>query len=211
MTSIDPALLVRNALLPSVDASADLERSRLGTLRLRIRPVPMTSILDQCVESVGPFISARHQSLNVTKEGPAMLVEADPSKLGQVLRHLVVNAAMFSAENAVIRIHVSRHPGEAVICVSDSGIGIESSRIEAIFGSYAERHVANAARRGGLGIGLHVARAIMHAHAGSLVAASEGAGRGSSFTLRVPGRSATDAVAPTARATRPVSAVALPV
>jgi signal transduction histidine kinase len=179
---------LREALVPSVHASSDLEKSRLESLHLRRRPVAMATVIDLCTEVMGPFIARRGQNLRVTVEPAAMDLNADATRLCQVLRHIIANASMFSTIGAEIHLHAMREGDDAIVVVTDSGIGIESQRIESIFEPYLVRHDADNARRGGLGIGLHVARATMRAHDGSLVATSGGPGMGSAFTLRVPRR-----------------------
>jgi signal transduction histidine kinase len=179
---------MRDALLPSVGSSVELERSRLGNLRLRRKHIAMSTVVDLCTEVMGPFVSKRGQRLEVTVDAAPMDVDGDATRLCQVMRHLVANAAAFSACGAEIRVHALRDEDDALVIVTDAGVGIDAQRIETIFAPYLQRHAAESTRRGGLGIGLHVARAILQAHEGSLVAASEGAGLGSTFTLRIPCR-----------------------
>ena len=177
---------LRNPLVPSPDAAAGLERTRLANLRLRRRQVSMSSVIDECVEMMGPYVRGRGQSLRVTVEAQAMELEADAARLCQVLQHLLVNATRYSAAGAEIELQARRDGTDAVVVVSDSGIGIDPQRIGSIFEVYLQRHAASTARRGGLGIGLHVARALIEAHGGTLTATSAGVDLGSAFTLRVP-------------------------
>jgi signal transduction histidine kinase len=177
---------LRNPLVPSPDAAASLERSRLANLRLRRRRVSMSSVIEECVEMTGPFVRGRGQTLSVTVESQPMELEADAARLCQVLQHLIVNATKFSIAGAEIGIRAKRDGADVIVVVTDVGAGIEAQRIGSIFGVYLQRHAADTARRGGLGIGLHVARALAEAHGGTLTAKSAGTGFGSEFTLRVP-------------------------
>jgi signal transduction histidine kinase len=177
---------LRNPLVPSLDAAAGLERSRLANLRLRRRQISMSSVIDQCVEMMGPFVRGRGQRLRVTVEPQSMELDADAARLCQVLQHLIVNATKYSAADSEIVVHAGRDGLDAVVVVSDSGSGIDPQRIGSIFDLYAQRHASGTARRGGLGIGLHVARALIEAHGGTLTATSAGVDLGSAFTLRVP-------------------------
>jgi signal transduction histidine kinase len=177
---------LRNPLVPSPDAAASLERSRLANLRLRRRRVSMSSVIDECVEMTGPFVRGRGQTLSVSVESKPMDLDADAARLCQVLQHLIVNATKFSIAGAEIGIRAKRDGADAIVVVKDVGAGIDAQRIGSIFEVYLQRHANGAARRGGLGIGLHVARALAEAHGGSLTASSAGPGFGSEFTLRLP-------------------------
>jgi signal transduction histidine kinase len=177
---------LRNPLVPSPDAAASLERSRLANLRLRRRRVSMSSVIDECVEMTGPFVRGRGQTLSVTVDSQPMELEADASRLCQVLQHLIVNATKFSIAGAEIKVRAKRDGADVIVVVTDVGAGIDPQRIGSIFDVYLQRHATGTARRGGLGIGLHVARALAEAHGGSLTAKSAGTGFGSAFTLRVP-------------------------
>jgi signal transduction histidine kinase len=148
----------------------------------------MASVIELCTEVMGPFVAKRGQRLTVTVDPSQMDVDGDSTRLCQVVRHLVVNAAMFSACGAEIHVHALRDADDVLVIVTDAGVGIDPQRIETIFAPYLQRHEAESTRRGGLGIGLHVARAILQAHEGTLIATSEGPGLGSTFTLRIPCR-----------------------
>lgn len=176
--------------IPTVKASADLEQARLDTLRVRRRQVQMSTVIEQAIEVMGPFVAKLDQGLVVTIETGTLEVDADATRLCQVLRHLIANASSFSATATKIRVHAARHLDDVIVVVSDDGAGIEPGRVDTIFAPYLQRHHAGTTRRGGLGIGLHVARAIAAAHDGGLSVASDGSGMGSTFTLRVPCRPA---------------------
>jgi signal transduction histidine kinase len=113
-------------------------------------------------------------------------VIADEMLLSQVLRNLLNNAAKYTDATGVIAIALRREAAEAVITISDSGIGIPPDQLETIFDLFAQAGQSGTQRSGGgLGIGLHLARQLVLAHGGTLTARSEGAGLGSTFTVRL--------------------------
>jgi len=108
-------------------------------------------------------------------------------RLRQVLENLIHNAVKYSDPGSCVTIAARRDHGVAVIEVTDEGIGIASDQIGSVFDLFAQAGRAGTARtQGGLGIGLHLAQQIITAHHGTLTAASEGLGRGSTFTIRLP-------------------------
>jgi CheY-like chemotaxis protein/anti-sigma regulatory factor (Ser/Thr protein kinase) len=113
-------------------------------------------------------------------------LEGDPVRLGQILSNLLDNAAKYTEDGGAIRVTARREGDGAVISVADNGTGIAADMLPRMFEMFSrgERHSARG--QGGLGIGLALARRLAQMHDGSLEARSEGAGKGSEFTLRIP-------------------------
>jgi signal transduction histidine kinase len=194
--SHDAALVKRTALLIErqarnlaklIEDLLDASRSRHGELPMQRRRIELRDVIDTCMETVAPFVHQHQQRLDVVVAQQAMELHADPLRLGQALQNLVFNAAKFSDRGGSIRIEARREDGDALVTVSDDGLGIEAAELETIFGLYTRaRAVRTAAPNDGLGIGLYLARCVAEAHGGSLTARSEGPGLGSTFTLRIP-------------------------
>jgi CheY-like chemotaxis protein len=111
---------------------------------------------------------------------------ADPSRVTQVLWNLLNNAAKFTPAGGTITVRSWREEGPTLVLeVEDTGVGIEPDLLPHIFEAFEQAHVRSR-RIGGLGLGLAISRAIVEMHGGSLAARSEGTGRGSAFTLRLP-------------------------
>jgi two-component system CheB/CheR fusion protein len=119
----------------------------------------------------------------------SLIAWADPPRLTQVFWNLLSNALKFTPEGGTVTVR-SHGPGgeggEIVVEVSDTGIGIEPDVLPRIFGAFEQADRRITRRFGGLGLGLAVSRAIVRLHGGELAAASEGAGRGATFTVRLP-------------------------
>jgi signal transduction histidine kinase len=169
-----------------IDDLLDLSRAQNGPVQLQRRRVSMSAIVESCVDAVTPYLSDRGQRLQVTVAPDSMELHADAARLCQALQNLVMNAGKFSARGAVIRVRAAREHGSAAVVVSDDGMGIEAADLELIFAVCGRITAAGTRSDGGLGVGLYLARRFVEAHAGTLVAASPGLKRGSSFTLRIP-------------------------
>jgi signal transduction histidine kinase len=170
-----------------IDDLMNVSRVQTGKFRLDRAPVCMAQIIEQCMETMAPLFKQRGQRLLISVSPDAMAMQADALRLGQALRNLVANAAKYGDPDKEVHVRAFRDHGEAVVTVADSGIGIEPAEIESIFELFAQAGLAQSQRaKGGLGIGLYLARRFVEAHGGSLTAASAGRGRGSTFMLRVP-------------------------
>ena len=169
-----------------VDDILDISHAKLGAVQLKRRRVSMSAIVESTVETMAPYISDRGQSLQVTISPESMELHADATRLCQALQNLIVNSAKFSDRGAFIRVRAARDHGDAVVVVSDDGVGIDSAHLESIFTLYAQVGTSDSSRESGLGIGLYLARRFVEAHGGTLKAASAGVARGSSFTIRIP-------------------------
>jgi signal transduction histidine kinase len=170
-----------------VDDLLEVSRSRSGHLAIQRGPTSMAAIVDMCVETVTPIVADYGHRLEVDVASESMELDADPFRLSQALKNLVLNAAQYSERGGIIRIRAERVLGEAVVQVKDQGFGIDAAQLESIFELYQRLgHIDTPRSSGGLGVGLYLARYVAQVHGGSLSAHSAGLGLGSTFTLRVP-------------------------
>lgn len=165
-----------------------LEASRISTGRLVIRPQPMLldDALTGAVESVQPQLQQRRQRLLLQREGRPAPLMADSTRLAQVIANLLHNASKFSPEGAQIELRVQERPESVVITVKDTGRGIEPADLPRLFELFVQgqRHEDNT--HGGLGIGLALVHRVVSLHGGRVEAASDGPGRGATFTVTLP-------------------------
>lgn len=135
-------------------------------------------------------LSSNSENLRVSIESnlsqTPVLIHADPARLQQIIVNLVVNAVKYNHDEGHVMVIVRREDAEAVIVVQDDGIGIEPKALESIFELFVQGTSTLARTEGGLGVGLALVRALVRMHGGSVHAASEGPGRGSTFTVRLP-------------------------
>jgi CheY-like chemotaxis protein len=181
-----------------LDDLLDVSRITHGTLQLRKQNSDLQSILSAAVETARPLIDERHHQLSVDVPGDLM-VFADPLRLAQVLSNLLTNAAKYTRPRGAIRVVAREQDGELIMSVEDSGIGIASADLARVFGMFAQLGSGQDHAGGGLGIGLALAKGIVELHGGCIEAASGGPGKGSCFTVRLPGASHAVAATPARR------------
>jgi CheY-like chemotaxis protein len=169
-----------------VDDLLDVSRIMRGKIELRREPVELATVVARAVETAQPVIDAEGHELTVALPAEPLWVDGDLVRLAQVVGNLLHNAAKYTDRGGTIRIAGEREAGEAILRVQDNGIGIAPEMLPRIFDMFvqAERRTRNA--RGGLGIGLTLVQRLVEMHGGSLVAHSEGVGRGSEFVVRFP-------------------------
>jgi CheY-like chemotaxis protein len=173
-------------LVRLVDDLLDISRITRGRVELRKELVDLAEVATRAVEAARPMIDARRHQL--TYEGPPVpvLVNADPTRLTQVIGNLLNNAAKFTETGGRIRLSVGRELNAGVVRVVDEGIGIAADMLPRIFELFAQAERTLDRSQGGLGIGLTLVRHLVEIHGGSVQAFSAGLGTGSEFVVRLP-------------------------
>jgi PAS domain S-box-containing protein len=169
-----------------IDDLLDVSRISRGKIVLRKEPLGLASIIDQAVEAVRPLLDERGHDFSLCLIGAGVRLEADPVRLDQILVNLLTNAAKYTEAGGRIRLEARQVGGEVVITISDTGIGIPADLLPCVFDLFTQGDRSIARSEGGLGIGLTLVRKLAEMHGGSVVAASEGPGKGSEFTVRLP-------------------------
>lgn len=169
-----------------VDDLLDVTRIARGKMELRREPIALEAVVSHAVEISRPWIEAREQALQVSMPAHSIVVDADPTRLTQVVANLLNNASKYSPAGAEIQLALERDGNEAVIRVRDNGIGIPAPELSRIFDMYSQIRQPLERAAGGLGIGLGLARGIVELHSGRIAARSEGPGQGSEFLVRLP-------------------------
>ncbi|HYF58559.1 MAG TPA: GAF domain-containing sensor histidine kinase [Burkholderiaceae bacterium] len=171
-----------------VDDLLDVNRIERDVLRLEPRRVPLDEIVDAALESVQPLVDGRRLELEVRRPDATVWLDADPARLSQVLTNLLGNAAKFTPEGGRVSLEAGPADDAIEFRVRDTGIGIAPEARDRIFELFAQSEPMPGEAQGGLGIGLALSRRLVAMHGGTLVVDSEGPGRGSTFTLRIPAR-----------------------
>ena len=169
-----------------LDDLLDVSRITRAKLELRRQPTDLRQVIDSALESTRPSFEMRNQELHVHWPRQALWADVDAMRMSQVVGNLLTNASKYTNSGGTIWLEGREEGGEAVIDVRDNGIGIPPESLETVFGMFTQLRTSNTQATVGLGIGLALARGIAQLHGASLTAASEGPGRGSTFTLRVP-------------------------
>jgi CheY-like chemotaxis protein/two-component sensor histidine kinase len=169
-----------------VDDLLDMSRITRGKIELRTTRTELAPIIHQAVESIRPLSSSMNHELVVSLPVEPIYVEADAARLTQVVGNLLNNACKFTDSLGHIRLTVDREGQEAVIRVLDGGIGIASEDVPALFEMFKQVDTSLNRSRDGLGIGLTLVKTLVELHGGSVEVRSDGPGRGSEFTVRLP-------------------------
>jgi signal transduction histidine kinase len=158
-----------------------LARADADDLRVTNRPIEMAPIVQLVAASLAPLARQQRQVTVTHDELPAGLwASADPDRLTQVLTNLVRNAVNYTPEGGVVSIRLSAEPEHVRVGVSDTGVGISPEDLEHVFDRFFRADSSRARNSGGFGLGLSIARELVEAMGGSLMATSE-PGLGSTF------------------------------
>lgn len=169
-----------------LDDLLDIARITRGRVSLAKENCDLRRIVTDAVDSARPLIAKRQHRLETSVPRDPLLVQGDVTRLVQVLVNLLNNAAKYSNEGATIRVDASEEGGHAVLRVVDTGAGIPPQLLPKIFDLFIQNERSLDRAPGGLGIGLTLVKRITELHGGSVEAYSEGPGRGSTFTVRLP-------------------------
>ncbi|MGJ7491379.1 ATP-binding response regulator [Variovorax sp. ZT4R33] len=186
-----------------IDDLMDVSRINQGKIQLRSGRVSLASVLRDAVDTARPVIDEFKHELVLRLPAEDLMLEGDATRLAQAFMNLLHNAAKYMDRGGSIELAVAHSPEEARITLSDQGIGIAAHRLEGIFEMFSQEEVALSRSRGGLGIGLSLTRRLLELHGGSITAFSEGVGRGSSFTVRLPLATQLPLLVSPSNATRP--------
>ena len=180
-------IIERNARAEArlIEGLLDVSRMMTGTLRLEVIEVELCPAVAAAVESVRPAADAKEITLSATLDDTSGSVAGDPCRLRQVLHELCANAIRATPRGGRVAVRLARVGHEAEIAVSDTGRGIRADLLPHLFDGFPCAE-AGAPGRGSLGVGLSIARHLVEAHGGAIVAESAGEGRGATFTLRLP-------------------------
>jgi CheY-like chemotaxis protein len=168
-----------------LDDVVDAAQLRRGLVTLKKQLVDVGVIADQALEAVRLSIDARRQSLLVSLPAHPVQMVCDPARLVQVLQNLLDNASRYTAEGGAISLEIGVREQQLVIEVADNGAGIAREALPTLFNVYAQPRPA-AKQKGGLGLGLVIARNLVEMHGGVIDADSAGVGQGSRFTVKLP-------------------------
>jgi PAS domain S-box-containing protein len=169
-----------------VDDLLDVSRITTGKVELRVQRNDVRDTITKAVETVSPLLEQRRHTVHVDVPDHALLVDADEARLTQVLTNLVTNAAKYTDPGGEIRIAACDVGGDIVIEVRDNGTGIPPDLLPRVFDLFVQGYQTSERAGGGLGLGLTLVRSLVEAHRGTVQASSEGDGRGSTFTVRLP-------------------------
>jgi PAS domain S-box-containing protein len=164
----------------------DISRLRTGKLTLQKEIIPVQRLLRDALETVDGLIRSRGHQVEVRMPEVEIHLLADPDRMRQVISNLLSNAAKYTPAPGRIWVNLGSSDTEVTLTVRDDGIGIPAEALPTIFDLFEQVPRGVGESREGLGLGLTLVRGLVEMHDGAVTAASEGPGKGSEFTLRLP-------------------------
>ncbi|MBC8026614.1 MAG: response regulator [Steroidobacteraceae bacterium] len=173
-------------LVRMVDDLLDISRITLGKVELKKERVDFRTVLGSALETTRPLIEAANHELAVRLPADALPLDADPTRLAQVLANLVNNAAKYTPPGGRIQLAAEVEGPILVVRVSDTGIGIPAEMLPRVFEMFMQVGRSIDHSQGGLGIGLTLVRRLLEMHGGSVIAESGGPNQGCTFVVQLP-------------------------
>jgi signal transduction histidine kinase len=172
--------------LQLIEDLLDTSRINAGQFRLEVDLIDLSTVIDAAIDVVRPAIDAKGLQLKTNFPGFGPSILGDERRLQQALWNLLSNAVKFTPEGGLIEIHLEYADFHAHVVVRDTGNGIDPELLPHVFERFRQGHLSGAARHGGLGLGLSIARQLVELHGGTIEVSSAGEGQGAEFTIRLP-------------------------
>jgi PAS domain S-box-containing protein len=163
----------------------DVSRIVMGKLRLDVRPVLLSDVIEEALDTVRPAAAAKDIRLEATLGGDSR-VSGDPDRLQQVVWNLLSNAIKFTPSGGRVHLRLRRAEGHVDVVVEDTGAGIRPDFLPHVFERFRQSDSSSTRAHGGLGLGLALVRHLVELHGGTVTAQSQGEGQGATFTVRLP-------------------------
>ena len=174
------------SLTQIVEDVLDISRIVSGKIRLNVQTVDFPEVVRGAIDSIALAAEAKGLRVETVLDPDAGPVSGDPERLQQVLWNLLSNAVKFTNRGGRIQVRLERADSHAEVVVSDTGIGISPDFLPKLFERFRQADSGINRERGGLGVGLSIARQLADMHGGTIEASSGGVDQGSTFRLRLP-------------------------
>jgi two-component system, sensor histidine kinase len=169
-----------------LDDLLDVSRITRGQFELKKDYVELKWLISVAVETARPLIDSKQHQLRVDLPDEPITLEVDPLRISQVVGNLLTNAAKYTDPHGNIELQARAEEGGLVITVRDNGIGLSEDALPTLFTMFSQVNSAVDRAEGGLGIGLALVKGLVTLHGGRVEVRSEGLGRGSEFSVRLP-------------------------
>jgi signal transduction histidine kinase/ActR/RegA family two-component response regulator len=182
------ASMERNARVQTrlIDDLLDVSRAITGKLRLDARPVRIADAVRSAIDTIGPALEAKGIKFTAEIDPDSRPVVVDPDRVQQIVWNLLSNAIKFTPEGGEVRLSLKRRPATFEIVVSDTGAGIDPEFLPFVFDRFRQAEGGSRRRYGGLGLGLAIVRHLVELHGGTVIAQSDGEGKGATFRVQLP-------------------------
>jgi signal transduction histidine kinase/ActR/RegA family two-component response regulator len=174
------------ALAQLIEDLLDVSRIASGKLRLDVRPTELGKVIEAAAEALRPSAEMKRIRLHLVIDPRPGMVLGDPDRLQQVVANLLSNAIKFTPKGGRVQVALERVNSHVELSVSDTGHGIEREALPHMFERFWQGETGTDRRQGGLGLGLSIVRDLVESHGGEVHAHSDGTGKGSVFTVKLP-------------------------
>ncbi len=188
-----------------VDDLLDIGRITAGNVAIRREPIEIATVVRRAIELLRPAIDHRSHELRVDVASVGLVVDGDPTRLSQIFANLLGNAAAYTDRGGHLEIGARREGDEIVVAFRDDGCGIRPEVQPTLFDLFVRGERALDRSPGGLGLGLALVKIFTELHGGTVTVESDGAGQGSTFTVRLPASAGVHAREVDASAAAPAS------
>lgn len=179
-----------NHMVRMIDDLLDISRISQGKIELRKEKVNIQSVVDSALETSRPLLDVKSHKLTLDLPDADLWIDADFTRVSQIISNILNNAAKYTPDGGEIRLEVRKERSEVVIRVKDNGAGIPREMLHRIFELFTQINRTQEQSQGGLGIGLALVKHLVGLHGGEIMVESEGMGKGSTFTVRLPAAAA---------------------
>jgi PAS domain S-box-containing protein len=189
-TAAEQALetIIRNARMQNklIEDLLDVSRIITGKLRLEIRPIDLIAVIEAALEVVRPSAEAKGIQIHTQLNPLSAPTLSDPNRMQQIIWNLTSNAIKFTPSGGRVTIKLERVQTQVEIAISDTGQGISPEFLPHVFERFRQADATSTRKHAGLGLGLAIVRHLVELHGGNVQAHSDGDGKGSTFTVRIP-------------------------
>ncbi|WZO97665.1 response regulator [Isosphaeraceae bacterium EP7] len=172
----------------------DVSRIAVGKIQLRKEPLDLREAVSRAVEATLPLISSKGHQLEISSPPGPVDVDADPTRLEQILENLLTNAAKYTEPGGRIWVSTAIEGETAAVRVRDTGVGLDSKILPHVFELFIQADQSLDRSQGGLGVGLSLVRRLAQLHGGTASVVSDGPGKGAEFTIRLPRLSPSESI-----------------
>jgi PAS domain S-box-containing protein len=169
-----------------VDDLLDIARITTGKIDIKVQRLDLATVLSSAVEATMPSIQGGSHELTMNVAGEPLMIDADPTRMAQVISNILTNAAKYTPSGGKILLSASREGDHACVTITDNGMGIPAESLPHVFEMFSQVGRNMGKSQGGLGIGLSLVRQLVELHGGTVTVSSEGSGKGSTFTIQLP-------------------------
>jgi signal transduction histidine kinase/DNA-binding response OmpR family regulator len=181
-------IIVRNAtsLTQIVEDVLDISRIVSGKMRLDVQPVDLSNVVRNAIDVIAPTADAKGVRIEAILDPQAGPISGDPERLQQILWNLLSNGIKFTKQGGKVQVRLERVNSHVELTVSDTGIGIAAEFLPHVFERFRQADGGTKRERGGLGLGLSIARQLTEMHGGAIDVSSAGQGQGATFRVTIP-------------------------